>query len=64
MTDVAVRVDHVSKSFRLYHERNQSLKAAAMRKRRATPSAFHTTREDSPGALPNRITSLSSPVAA
>jgi ABC-2 type transport system ATP-binding protein len=33
-------VDGVSKRFRLYHERNQSLKAAAMRKRRARYEEF------------------------
>lgn len=33
MNDIAVRVDHVSKKFRLYHERNQSLKSAVMRRR-------------------------------
>ncbi len=31
MTNVAVDVSHVSKKFRLYHERNQSLKSALMR---------------------------------
>jgi len=31
MTDWAVRVDDVSKKFRLYHERNQSLKSAILR---------------------------------
>lgn len=33
MTEIAVRVDHLSKKFRLYHERNQSLKSAIMRGR-------------------------------
>jgi ABC-2 type transport system ATP-binding protein len=33
MSDVAVSVENVSKRFRLYHERNQSLKAAIMRGR-------------------------------
>lgn len=33
MSDIAVSVEHVSKRFRLYHERNQSLKAAIMRGR-------------------------------
>ncbi len=32
---VAVSVDHLSKRFRLYHERNQSLKASLVRGRRA-----------------------------
>jgi ABC-type polysaccharide/polyol phosphate transport system ATPase subunit len=35
MSGVAVTVDGVSKRYRLYHERNNSLKAAAMRGRRA-----------------------------
>ncbi|MFF2052782.1 ABC transporter ATP-binding protein [Leifsonia sp. NPDC058194] len=33
MTDIAVDVSNVSKKFRLYHERNQSLKSAVMRRR-------------------------------
>ena len=40
MTDVAVRVDHVSKSFRLYHERNQTIKSAVMRGRRSVHEDF------------------------
>src|SRR3954447_26496684 len=40
MTDPAIRVDHVSKRFRLYDERNQSLKAAVMRGRRARYEEF------------------------
>ncbi len=36
----AVTVESVSKRFRLYHERNQSLKAALMRKRRAIIEEF------------------------
>ena len=35
MDEAAVVVDDVSKVFRLYHERNQSLKAAVMRRGRA-----------------------------
>ena len=31
MSDWAVRVDDVSKRFRLYHERNQTLKSAILR---------------------------------
>ena len=38
--DVAVRVEGVSKKFRLYQERNQSLKAAMMRGGRATYDEF------------------------
>jgi ABC-2 type transport system ATP-binding protein len=33
MSDIAVSVENVSKSFRLYHERNQSIKSAIMRGR-------------------------------
>ena len=40
MSDVAVRIDHVSKSFRLFHERNQSLKSAIMRRRRSIHEDF------------------------
>jgi ABC-2 type transport system ATP-binding protein len=40
MTETAVRVDHVSKSFRLYHERNQTLKSAIMRRRRSVHEDF------------------------
>jgi lipopolysaccharide transport system ATP-binding protein len=40
MTDTAVRVDHVSKSFRLYHERNQTLKSAIMRGRTSVHEDF------------------------
>jgi ABC-type polysaccharide/polyol phosphate transport system ATPase subunit len=40
MTDIAVSVDDVWKSFRLYHERNQYLKAAMLRGRRARFEEF------------------------
>jgi ABC-type polysaccharide/polyol phosphate transport system ATPase subunit len=40
MGDFAVEVEGVSKRFRLYHERNQSLKAAFMRGRRAKFDEF------------------------
>lgn len=40
MSSAAVTVDHVSKSFRLYHERNQYLKAAVLRGRRARYEEF------------------------
>ena len=40
MSDVAVRVDHVTKSFRMYHERNQSLKSAIMRGRTSVHEDF------------------------
>jgi ABC-type polysaccharide/polyol phosphate transport system ATPase subunit len=40
MTNVAVSVDHVSKRFRLYHERNQTLKSAVMRGRTSRHDEF------------------------
>lgn len=40
MSDTAVRVEGVSKRFRLYHERNQTLKAAIMRRRTAVYDEF------------------------
>jgi ABC-2 type transport system ATP-binding protein len=40
VSDIAVRVDHVSKSFRLYSERNQTLKSAIMRGRRSVHEDF------------------------
>ncbi|TFC19194.1 ABC transporter ATP-binding protein [Cryobacterium algoritolerans] len=40
MSDIAVQVDHVSKKFRLYHERNQSIKSAIMRGRRSVHEDF------------------------
>lgn len=40
MTETAVRVDHVTKSFRLYHERNQTIKAAIMRGRTSVHEDF------------------------
>ena len=36
----AVTVDHVSKSFRLYQERNQTIKSAIMRRRRSVHEDF------------------------
>jgi ABC-2 type transport system ATP-binding protein len=41
----AVVVDNVSKRFRLYHERNQSLKASVMRGRRARYDEFMALRD-------------------
>ena len=38
--DVAVRVDRVTKTFRMYHERNQSLKSAIMRGRTSVHEDF------------------------
>ena len=38
--NVAVRVDHVSKWFRLYQERNQTIKSAIMRRRRSLHHDF------------------------
>jgi lipopolysaccharide transport system ATP-binding protein len=40
VSDVAVHVDHVSKSFRMYHERNQTIKAAVMRGRTSVHEDF------------------------
>lgn len=40
MTDVAVQIDQVSKKFRLYKERNQSLKSAIMRGRTSVHEDF------------------------
>jgi ABC-type polysaccharide/polyol phosphate transport system ATPase subunit len=45
MGDVAVSAHGVSKRFRLYHERNQSLKAAFMRGRRAKYDEFWALRD-------------------
>ncbi|HET7489807.1 MAG TPA: ABC transporter ATP-binding protein [Acidimicrobiales bacterium] len=41
----AVVIEDVSKRFRLYHERNQSLKATLMRKRRAVSEEFWALRD-------------------
>lgn len=40
MTQPAVSVNHLSKRFRLYHERNQTLKSAIMRRRRSVHEDF------------------------
>src|ERR1700754_978932 len=40
MSDIAVRVDHVSKRFRMYKERNQTIKAAVMRGRTSEHEDF------------------------
>jgi ABC-2 type transport system ATP-binding protein len=40
MSEVAVHIEHVSKKFRLYHERNQSLKSVIMRGRRSVHEDF------------------------
>jgi ABC-type polysaccharide/polyol phosphate transport system ATPase subunit len=45
MGDIAVETNGVSKRFRLYHERNQSLKAAFMRGRRAKFDEFWALRD-------------------
>jgi ABC-type polysaccharide/polyol phosphate transport system ATPase subunit len=45
MSDAAVTVDGVSKKFRLYHERNQSLKAAVMRHGRAAYDDYWALRD-------------------
>ena len=45
MSDTAITVDHVSKKFRLYSERNQTLKAAVMRGRRSVHEDFWALRD-------------------
>jgi lipopolysaccharide transport system ATP-binding protein len=40
VTEIAVSVDHVSKSFRMYYERNQTLKSAIMRRRTSVHEDF------------------------
>ena len=45
MTEPVVVVDHLSKRFRLYHDRNQTLKAAVMRGRRARYEEFWALRD-------------------
>ena len=45
MTSSAVTVQGVSKRFRIYHERNQSLKAAVMRGRRSSFEEFWALRD-------------------
>lgn len=45
MSTSAVRVDDVSKSFRMYKERNQTLKAAVMRGRRSVHEDFWALRD-------------------
>jgi len=40
MSDVAVHIDQISKKFRLYHERNQSIKSVIMRGRRSVHEDF------------------------
>jgi lipopolysaccharide transport system ATP-binding protein len=45
VNDVAVRVDNVSKSFRMYHERNQTLKSAIMRGRTSVHEDFWALKE-------------------
>jgi ABC-2 type transport system ATP-binding protein len=45
MTDIAVSVDQVSKKFRLYSERNQTIKSAVMRGRRSVHEDFWALRD-------------------
>jgi ABC-2 type transport system ATP-binding protein len=40
LSEIAVQIDHVSKKFRLYHERNQSIKSAVMRGRMSVHDDF------------------------
>ncbi len=44
MSETAVRVDDVGKLFRLYHERNQTLKSAIMRRRTSVYEEFWALR--------------------
>jgi len=44
MSETALTIDDVSKKFRLYHERNQTLKAAVMRGRRVVAEEFWALR--------------------
>ncbi len=45
MSDIAVSVDNVSKKFRLYHERNQTIKSALMRGRTSVHQDFWALRD-------------------
>ena len=45
MSGIAVDVDNVSKRFRLYQERNQTLKSAIMRRRRSVHEDFWALRD-------------------
>jgi ABC-2 type transport system ATP-binding protein len=45
MSEIAVRVDHLSKSFRMYQERNQTIKSAIMRGRRSIHEDFWALRD-------------------
>jgi len=45
VTTTAVRVDHVGKSFRLYRERNQTIKSAVMRRRTSVHEDFWALRD-------------------
>jgi lipopolysaccharide transport system ATP-binding protein len=45
VSDIAVRVDNVSKSFRMYHERNQTIKSAIMRGRTSVHEDFWALRD-------------------
>lgn len=45
MSDIAVSVDHVSKSFRMYKERNQTIKSAVMRGRTSVHEDFWALRD-------------------
>jgi len=45
MATAAIRIEHVWKNFRLYHERNQYLKAAMLRGRRARYEEFWALRD-------------------
>jgi len=40
LSEIAVSIDHVSKRFRIYHERNQSIKQVVLRRRRGVYEEF------------------------
>lgn len=45
MSEIAVSVDHVSKKFRMYKERNQSLKAAVIRGKKSVAEEFWAVKD-------------------
>ena len=45
MTDIAVSVEHLDKKFRMYHERNQTIKSAIMRGRTSVHEDFWALRD-------------------
>src|SRR5690606_27798033 len=61
VTDSVVRVENVAKKFRLYHERNQSLKAALMRGRATVHEDFWALRDISFSVPPAQTLGLIGP---